>query len=937
MNIRPPFYVLIIFIAASCAHQTVVPSPRDEILLSGDDWSLLSYSSGRGVKDRAFERDFETNWAITARVPGDIYWDLERAKKIPNLYYGMNIRDSRWVMEKEWWYRKAFKVSESWSGKVVRLRFEGVDYLADFWLNGHYLGQHQGQFTPFEFDVSDNLLFGRENILAVLIHPVPGQVRKVVSEDKNEWEIMSAMRAAYPYWKSMTSSGWDFGADLISMGIWQDVRLIATKDIYISILNVFPTVHPPYKSATLKARMNMLGYKAKHVKLVYNVKCLTDDDQSVIIKKEYQLSKGDQVVEETLDIRRPKLWWPNGYGRQNLYKLVVTAYDSEKNDQLDQISTIFGIRDLKMLVNPRSPEYNDYTQYYPLSPDFAYKPPRIIEITDSTVIPKYIMQINGKRIMGMGANWLPGDLLFGRTNKEFYEHLIRLAAKANFNLFRIWGGGIVEKQMFFDLCDRYGIMLFAEFPNGGIPLPENDQALKITASEIRQILPLMINHPCVVRYGGGNEWYTNDKNSRQMAQLRQICNEVDSTRPFHDPDPECVGQRHGPYEYENNTIYQVYNSGHPMNSGPDDPMEWTEYGVSGASSIKSLKRIMPEESLWPIELSDPYWIWHNGLGAFGETNQLWLLPSQYLNLFGNPSDLENTIRCSQFVQAEGLRYANQSMRRNQWHRSAFTSWTLNEPWPNAAHGCLVEYYGQPKMAYYYVKKTCLPVDVSCVYSNLECSLEKPLDVEVWYSNNNTRRMSNNTLRWHIYGIGGEICYEGTKIVNFDPEKSEIVDKIMWRPSSDMGGEVALLYLELLDPEGKLLVDHLYTFGIRRSNLDSLKQTKPTPPLKALLHALPTTLDVQTVNFRYAGSGNVKGQIEVENTGNNVGLFVELNTDVPGKTRAYFSDNYFFLARGQRHLITADIISENSNEEISKIKLSAKAWNSPLQNLDVIVK
>jgi beta-mannosidase len=305
-------------------------------------------------------------------------------------------------------------------------------------------------------------------------------------------------------------------------------------------------------------------------------------------------------------------------------------------------------------------------------------------------------------------------------------------------------------------------------------------------------------------------------------------------------------------------------------------------------------------------------------------------------LFGQLPDLETTVRCSQFVQAEGLRYANQSMRRNQWHRSAFTSWTLNEPWPNAAHGCLVEYYGKPKMAYYYAKNTCFPVDVSCVYSNLYCNQEQPLTIEVWVSNNNINKMLNHKLRWRIFNTHGQTCYEGKEIINIDSEKSEIVDKIMWRPSPGMEGDVALLYVELLDLNEKVIAENLYTFGIQKSKSEtSAKNTSP-PLLKALLHATSTNLKVQAINFHNMGKGNTEGVIEVENVGNNVGLFVELNVDSTSEIRAYFTDNYFFLPLGQKRQIKVNLLSEKSNQNLSSIKLSAKAWNSYLKTLDVPV-
>jgi beta-mannosidase len=317
--------------------------------------------------------------------------------------------------------------------------------------------------------------------------------------------------------------------------------------------------------------------------------------------------------------------------------MEVTARAVGKAKALAVVRTTFGIRDLKMLQNPEAADskaWLDWSTGAPVKHQLPNPPPE----------RKYLIQINGRRIFARGGNWIPCDLLYGRPRQPAYEHLIRLAAQANYNLFRVWGGGLIDKPEFFELCDRYGITLFQEFPNGGPRLRETDEALAITGREARQILPLLMNHPCIVRYGGGNEWYRDAKTSRQMEQLRKICNEMDPTRPFHDPDPECIAQRHGPHGYEWNQHYRTYNTGQPLTGGPDNPLEWTEYGAAGAASVETLKSIMPAEALWPIRADDPYWIWHKAFHAFGADN--WMGSAQYLHLFGELPDLETTVLAS---------------------------------------------------------------------------------------------------------------------------------------------------------------------------------------------------------------------------------------------------------------------------------------------------
>lgn len=145
-----------------------------ELVLSGDDWQIASFEPGQGIGRRAFAEGYPETEAIAATVPGDVHGDLERAGKIPPIFYGLNSQKIGWVAGKEWWYRKKFVVTPQWKGKTVRLRFESVDYLTEVWLNGRLLGRHEGQFTPFEYDVADSLRYDAENVLAVLIRSAWG-------------------------------------------------------------------------------------------------------------------------------------------------------------------------------------------------------------------------------------------------------------------------------------------------------------------------------------------------------------------------------------------------------------------------------------------------------------------------------------------------------------------------------------------------------------------------------------------------------------------------------------------------------------------------------------------------------------------------------------------------------------------------------------------
>ena len=904
-------------------------SVRWQLGLNGGDWTLASFQPGEGMGKRAFAEGYPMQDAIPATVPGDIHGDLERAHKLPEIYYGMNSRETQWVSEREWWYRKSFSLPADQEGRTAWLRFDGVDYLADIWLNGQWLVQHEGQFTPFELEVSRWLRYGTENVLVVLIHPVPPKVGAEIAKWSNpalygsqsgEWPVMQAMRDAYPYWKSMTSSGWDWGTKIISMGIWKDVRLITSRNVYISRILVRPKLLQSESKARLSIQLTTRVSKQTQVKLIYRVRSITSKDAPALARQTVSLASGTAQVEFEMEIQNPRLWWPNGYGAQNLYGLEVTALNSEREEVLDCGSTAFGIRDLGTLVNPSSPdnvEYVDYSTGNPILKEVPQPPPKL----------EYLITINGRRIFARGANWIPCDLLFGRPRGSFYEHLISLAASANFNLLRVWGGGLIEKEEFYDLCDRYGIMLFQEFPNAGPRLPETDPALATTARETGEVLPLLINHPSIVRYGGGNEWYCDSQSSRQMAQLRKICNATDPSRPFHDPDPEVVAQRHGPHSYNFVRHYKTFNSGHPLTSGPDDPVEWTEYGAAGASSADTLKRIMPEDHLWPISSSDPYWIWHKAFHAFGVDN--WLGSSQYTQLFGEMPDLDTAVRCSQFLQAEGLRYANQAMRRTEWHRSACAFWTYNEPWPNAAHGCVVEYSGRPKMAYYYVRQTYAALDIGVVYPGLFCTPEKPFRLPLFVSSDSTTELREYGCRYRIYRTDGECLGEGSSIITIPPESSTVVSEVTWTPPASLSGEVILLNLELMDPHGTVVARNLYTFAVGTPGGAAGSAPFSSAPLRGLLRAPATKIRLSVDRGREVDRQGGRFPIEVENAGPHPALFVTLEADAGDGIRLHFEDNYLFLAPGERRKTSVSLGSHVGKPPrfLPAGMVRAKAWNS----------
>ena len=904
-----------------CANLFSAAVPWEQSL-SGSDWQIASFEPGQGVAQKAFADGYPSQNAIAAIVPGDVHWDLERIGKIPPIYYSTNSQQVGWVAGKEWWYRKAFTVPAGWQGKTVRLQFDGVDYLSEVWLNGQSLGRHEGQFTPFEFEVTKQLLSDQKNILTVLIHPGPEPVRKALGQGAGA--IMGVFWEAYSHWKIPTVCGWDYGTPIISMGIAKDVRLVASEEVYLTNPIVLPRLSTPYDVATLETRLTVSAEKPQSVELVYRVQCLTVPDQAVLASQKIEVAAGVRQVVFQIKVPRPQLWWPRGYGPQHLYKLEVAAKASDGARDLHVVQTTFGIRDLQMLSNPEAvednPNYVDYAQGRAILPM-----PK--ELPDH----KYLMQINGRRIFARGSNFTPCDLLYGRPRRDRYEYLVRSAAEANFNLFRLWGMGIIDKVDLYELCDQYGIMVYQEFWQG--TPKETDSALAISARETREVLLLLMNHPSVVRYGGGNEIYTNARTSRQMAQLRAICNEVDPTRSYRDPDPETMFQRHGNYWYEASSNFYLHYRSPLLNgrhTGPPNPMEWNEFGVAGAVSVEQMKAIMPASSLWPVRDDNPDWNWHKGFNAcFSSDN--WLGRNEFTALFGPAADLPSLVRQSQFVQAEGLRYACQSMRRFRWHRSSCATWCYNEPWPNAAHSAIIEYYGRKPMAYYYVKQAYAAVDALAVYSSLEAPVGKPMPVELWVTNDLLQPLSGYRCRYRITDLQGKMLAEQTILAEVPAEGNIKIGDIEWMPSAELSGSVVLVWIDLLDALGKAVAQHLYPFGVPST------AAAPPPLLAAILNMPRTLLKSHMASLKAKPNGETEATIEIKNVGHVPALFVKTDVVTPEATdRAkipildwvYFDENYFSLQPGETRSVRMTLAAKAPKQPTVRID----AWNADVPSV-----
>ena len=605
---------------------------------------------------------------VDAVVPGSIYADLMRAGLIEDPYYGRNSLHCEWVANRWWIYTTRFSLEESLRGKRLTVTFLGIDYKARIYVNGQKLAEHENMYTPCSVDFTDVARFGSEqNQIRVLLENAPEEMGQIGYTSRTHTQ-----KARFNY-------KWDFCTRLVNLGLWDEVLVCADEGSAITDAQI------RYENGIVSGVFRCDGNGTVSAELAYAGDIIAAADAAVL--------NGQALV--SLPVESPKLWYPNGTGEQPLYDLSITLRCGDKES--DKKSYRVGLRTLA------------YTR---------------CDGANETALP-YIPVINGKRIYLKGVNCTPFDMMYGCVDEARYRHMLTLARDAGVNLIRVWGGGIIERECFYRLCDEYGIMVWQEFiqSSSGIDnepseLPEFLEKLADTAdAAVRRIR----NHVSLTYYSGGNELYRPDSTpvtyqNKNIAMLREITSRLDPDRlmlptsasgPLAWQDnsrPADNHDVHGPWKYAGcDGQYELFNN---------SPIQLhSEFGVDGMTNYDALHRFLPEEDQRVTTMGENLTWRHHGewWDTYGYRDR---------PLFGELTDLKVFCRMSQFMQGEGIRYALEANRRRAFANCGSILWQFNEPWPNVSCTCIVDYYGTPKFAYLLYKDAMRSLHVSLRYDHL---------------------------------------------------------------------------------------------------------------------------------------------------------------------------------------------------------------------------
>lgn len=750
-----------------------------QLSLNGS-WNLFHFEPGQGVQKGAHREDFNERDAIAVDVPGDVHTALIRAGILPDPYYDENPEACGWVEDYEWWYRTRFTVPADMQGQRFELVFEGLDTLADIYLNGEKVGSAQNMFTPYRFDVTEHLRRGEENTLAICFHPVVLEAEK--KDVSRYWSAFYKPRV----WvrKAQMGWGWDWGPRFVTVGVWRPARLEA---------------HSVARIANLFAYTVRLTENGAEVRLSAEIERIGEEERPLVVSffvrdhgQDWRVSAPviDGKAETTLWMESPQLWWTHDLGTPHLYTVEAELLDGTKVVHTDSIR--FGVRTIEVDQSPG------------LEPD----------TTNFTFV------LNGVKLFAKGADWIPADNLIGSIPAERYRKLVQMARDANMNMLRVWGGGIYESPEFYNACDEMGVLVWQDFMFSCAAYPDDDEEfVKEVRREAEVVVKQLRNHPCIALWCGNNEnqWidsmiHWNEPDFPFFGKriydevLPQVCAQHDPSRLYwpgspwggDDANSDRAGDKHN-WQVWAGMIYPRTSREEPRSNPTPEGVSYrhyahdkgrfiSEFGMHGSPALRTLQRnIPPDQFFYDSEgflyrIKDP------------DTSRKEKLFEAHV---WQPKDIQEFVLLSQFVQAEGLKFGIEHYRRRKFECSGTLFWQLNDCWPGISWS-VIDYYLNPKGAYHYVTRAFAPL----LYTFRQ---EEDGSVTLWGVNDLLQKACS-VLRIRRLRLDGSVLEEREHIAHVPANSSQQL--LQLAPAQDPAQEVLVVQVR----RGHYAPDNVHFFA-----------------------------------------------------------------------------------------------------------------------------
>lgn len=762
------------------------------------------------------------------------------------------------LKDTDYWYRTGFHVPKLVDGQRFWLHFDGVNYLADIWLNGSQVGSMEGAFVRGVFDVTDAVAHAPGTAhLAVLVHKLdfsegpslPSYVSGVTRGGRNGGPKTGATLENGPTF--FCTAGWDWLPTIPDrdLGIWQPVRWSTTGPIRLTDVHVDPTLSDDLSSADVA-----LGLTFDSAAATEQAVTVSGDIGGISFRHSITVPAGSSSVTLTpadvpqLRMNRPRLWWPNGYGAPHLYQLTVRVETGRMVS--DENSVRFGVRRIEYSVPRTDPS--------------------------GASIDALALTVNGQPILAMGGDWGLDEALKRIPRERLFEQ-VRLHRDANLNLIRNWNGQSSTQDLY-DACDEFGILLWQEFfKSTEGPAPANDPR---DIANMRDCVIRFRNHPSLLLYCGGNE---GPPPQVLIDALDSMVAELDPKRLSLTSSAGDTGQNAvngytsgGPYQW----VTPATHFG--INDGTQWPPFHNEVGSYSIPTLEFIEKMIPPAS-W--ETPDDSWADRdvNGNGGNGGGAGYIALTGQR---YGVPRNLPDFARKSQLMNYECIRaiYESRVARMigvdpgRPWPPTGVFMWMTNPAQPSFVWN-MYSHDLEAHSSFYAVQRACRRINVVVD--------AKTYDVVVA---NHTRAPLDGAVRVTAYGLDGEQFVTSSLPVAAAASNHTVVGNIATPLGASPSG-IVFVRVSIADSRGHELVDNFYW----------LEKPGTSDGFAALSSMTPARISV-VAGVEHQPGGDVELTAQVTNTGSTVALMVHLQVyDTSTGERilpATFSENYLNLVPGE---------------------------------------
>ncbi|MFN8433451.1 MAG: glycoside hydrolase family 2 protein [Anaerolineales bacterium] len=778
-----------------------------------------------------------TEW-LPAQVPGGIHTDLMALGRIPDPFVGDNEKRVAWVAESDWEYHTTFNVqADVFQRKQIWLVCDGLDTLASLTLNGKALGETNNMFRQYRFDIKPLLKAEGNELTITFQSPVKFVTEKNAVRPMNG--VSQAIAGGPHLRKAPCHFGWDWGPQLPPIGIWKDIYLEAYDSARIAEVHLRQK-HDNGK-VTISARVEVENGNAPlSATLLVTAPDGSEQAESV------SLTSASGVV--SLQVKNPQLWWPNGLGDQPLYQVRVLL--SEGNQTLDEKKYQMGLRKIELKQEP-----DEWGK-------------------------SFTFVVNGHPFFAKGADWIPADSFPTRLTEEALEGLIRSAVATHQNMLRVWGGGFYEDERFYDLCDRYGILLWQDFIFSCSIYPlDEPEFLENVQVEVVENIRRIRHRASLALWCGNNEmeqgwaewgWQNPELDTLKAVYdkffhhtLKDWCNAEDpdnvywpsspsSDVPFEDPNGQIQGDAH---------YWEVWHRGKPFTAYRDQyPRFMSEFGFQALPPLETI-RTFAEESEWNMT---SYIMERHQKNDSGNS----LIVRQMLDTFRLPKDFESLVYLSLVLQAEGIRYGVEHWRRHTNRVSGTLYWQLNDCWPVASWASL-DYFGRWKALHYAARR---------FYAPLMLSIEDAPPKQSIFISSDLMKDWSGKVRWSLVDLDGKVLTSGEKAASVSVNGVTAVESLDFSQylNDDLRRELAFV-VELYDGETCLTRQSAFFAPTKHLKLKA-------PQIAATLSAKDGVLSIEVSSKSFARL------VEVSLSGADV----------------VFSDNYFDLPANTKVTVTAPL-------------------------------